>query len=255
MKPTYLLCSLLWVVLTFFRPHWPALAMTGGDMRYVFRLSNNRLRWPSDTSLTTQVESVPPPDLFWHLTYHFSHTQLLPATIPLLVVSDDQNSGLFVFTAAEADGVKRQLCGPVVAGQSLPQLQVQPLFAYLSVEWTLAVNEQACPAITATPGLSELLAVREADNSLTVLFRQHDESVAPHRYLLTCAATQEQRALWHRHFLWAGLSIFANRHSFGELIFQVADFSCQGQVHLLDLLTKQQLTTTIVNVEELYAAN
>lgn len=252
------------VLLLLLAQPWRMQAVLASTIKeYSFRLSENLISCSSaDDQPAGVISLAPAPDLepepqrlFWHLTYRIGEILLLPAALPLLVVIDELNSASFVLTAAEADGVRRQLCGELVAGWSLPQLRVQPLFAALPVEWSVIVNVDPCPMGVAAAGMSELLAVREADGSLTVLFRQSDQYVLPKRYLLSCLASQEQHSLWQRHFLWPSLQLAAGRPSMEELIFQVADFACQQQLRVTDLLTGQQLETVPISVEDLYATD
>lgn len=259
-----LFIALCWLTLWWLQLAPPAWAAPTPS--YHFRLSDNRINWqvaapaPAVTVSSTPAPAIaptatPPVRWFWQLTYRLGSTGTLPAALPVAVVRTSDDEVAFVLTTAAVDDAPQLLCAELSPGQALPQLQLQPLLTDLSADWSVVLTEESCAAPPAPRNVDALLLVREADGTLTVLFSQSDDSVRPAQYLLSCAETQQQRLLWQRHFLWPHLRLLSGSSNNAELLFQVSDFTCTQQAQLTDLLSGQQINSTIISVEELYATD
>ncbi len=259
-----LLIAVCWLVLGWLQLAPPAWAAP--TTSYHFRLSDNRINWqatvpaPAVTVSSAPAPAItptstPPARWFWQLTYRLSSTGTLPAALPVAVVRTSDDTAAFVLTTAAVNDAPQLLCAELSPSQALPQLQLQPLLTDLSADWSVVLTKEPCAAPAAPRQLDALLLVREADETLTVLFSQSDDGVHPAQYLLTCIETQQQRLLWQRHFLWSQLRLLAGSPNNAELLFQVSDFTCTQQAQLTDLLSGQQINSTIISVEELYATD
>ena len=195
-------------------------------------------------------------------TYKLSKNQPLPNDLPLfLVVFEEQV--LFAADASLADGQEHQM-SINLQELALSDKTFTPIFYqnnYLQdfeLEISgLAFSDQPAKQSVEVSQLDDLTVVREADQSLTVIFKLDPKPNQQHFYQLVCLndasqVTASKSLLKTDDFLWPKLifgSFAANQKN--ELIFSVSDFICDGQVYVKNELGVRSIPVSIIKVSDL----
>jgi len=176
---------------------------------------------------------------------------ILPDWPLLLLLSGEEV--IFYATSSTFDGEWHQVMVDKKYLEHDLRLWQNDLALGLLVETTPLTASMECD-VEWTMGMSDLLLVRENDDSLTVLFKQSDDQGGQARYELSCLdadAESEPHILAKQHFSWPAWRFNFDLSMQGEFIFQVNDSVCQNQAVVRDLFTNQTVSNTIVRVGDL----
>lgn len=244
---------------------------------YQFVLANNLIDLdffePIDLSIQTSIATLSPaisttpetskvPNKILSFDYKLQKNQDLPVDLPLFVATFGQEV-IFSADASLADGIFHHV---ELDLESFEQnyFNQTPVFYqnnYLSDFSFEVKNLFLIEALSvATVSMSEIQnfsAIREKDQSLTIIFALQEEIKTQHLYQLFCLNEQEEiiastNLTKKDNFLWSSFSFlgfFANQKN--ELIFNIKEFNCDGSVYVTDNLGAKSDLVSIIKVENL----
>ncbi len=216
------------------------------------------------------IEVIPPsieptqPQLakFLSFEYKLKKNNDLPLDLPLFLVAFGQEVIFYADTSLADDQFHKVEIDLSSFDQDI--LKKSPVFYqnnYLSgfeleVSNVVFISELSSNAI-ADPQVIDLSAIREKDQSLTVVFALQEELKAPHEYELACLNEKEEvihsvELSKNDDFLWSNFSFirfFANQKN--ELIFHLNEFNCDGLINLTMDQKIKSTSVSIINVENL----
>lgn len=212
----------------------------------------------------TPAPTLPPANLL-SFTYQLSKFKELPADLPLFIVTLGQKV-IFTADANLADGLEHQvlLDISVLAPDQLGQTPVFYQNSYLDdfelILGGLAFVSQPAPIPSVSISPTKIInpsAIRERDQSLTVIFTLQETVREQHFYKLSCLDAQGAKpdSVWlikNDNFLWSTLSFLgAWSNQKNELIFHLAQFDCAGQVQFINERGDISEPVSIIAVENL----
>lgn len=193
-------------------------------------------------------------------TYQIEAKSGLPPDIPLFIATYDKEV-IFFADASLADGISHDV-EIDLKNFGLGDHSQMPIFYqnnfleeyHLSLFNLNFINQTT---VKSSAKIEDLSAIREKDNSLTIVFGLREDIKNTHVYQLFCLdkehkimsstkLTQEDSFLWSR---FSFSSFYTNQKN--ELIFHLKEFDCEGEIYILgDGLFKSN-QTAIIGVENL----
>jgi hypothetical protein len=126
-------------------------------------------------------------------------------------------------------------------------------FQVSEFQWLANLPSTLQPALE----LHNLTAVREQDQSLTILFAVNSQEFWPNTYYLVCQSERSEqinrsKLIKTDDFLWPNLVFlnFTPNHK-QELIFQLPSFACGGLVFVVDQFNHRSEAVSIIGIEKL----
>lgn len=194
-------------------------------------------------------------------TYRIETQENLPVDIPIFIAAYDKKV-IFSADASLADSVFHDVEIDLnnFAVNDYKQMPIfyqnHSLVGYdLNLINVNLINQST--GVKSLAKISDLNAIREKDDSLTIIFTLEEEIKNNHSYQLFCL--DENLQIKHSlvlsqndNFLWPMFSFFnlhANQKS--ELIFHLEKFSCEGKVYIIGDGVFESDKSTIIEVEDL----
>jgi len=219
--------------------------------------------FPTDSQLPVNPTSGPAASAqILSFDYKMTKNQDIPTDLPLFIVTFDQEV-IFAADASTADGLSHQVQLDLKLFDP-NYLRKVPIFYqnnYIN-DFTLSLNNLAFSDQILEPTnklcqIQNLSAIREVDQSLTIIFSLEEETKNQRLYQLFCLNERQEithftRLVQKDNFLWPTftfLSFLSNQKN--ELIFHLDEFECEGLVYVADDFGTKSEQVSIVNVEEL----
>jgi hypothetical protein len=194
--------------------------------------------------------------------YKMTNNQDLPADLPLFIVTFGQEV-IFAATTDSADGLFHQVQLDLKLFDT-DYLGKVPIFYqnnYIS-DLTLSLNnltfsDQSLERTEELAQIQNLSAIREIDQSLTIVFSLQEATKNHRLYQLFCLDEEQEithfaKLVQTDNFLWPNftfLSFLSNQKN--ELIFHLDEFACEGLVYVADSFGTKSEKVSIVNVKDL----
>ena len=194
--------------------------------------------------------------------YILNKTANLPQEIPLFILALGKQV-LFSVDAKMADGIVHQVSLDLSQFGSLSTAEM-PIFYKnnyldnfeLEIK-NLLFTKDSSEKLSEDSQIKNLSAIREADQSLTIIFSLEGENLRDHRYEIFCLGdggkiANSSKLTRTDDFLWPNFSFlrfFANYKN--ELIFNLNEFACDGLVYLQNDVGLRSDQTSIVEVTDL----
>lgn len=217
------------------------------SFNYQFKISYNSI----NLNLFETIEEAPTPDndgQFLSFDYQLSSESDLPPDWPLFLATLD-NKVLFYADQNLADGQTHQVA--IDTNGELPIFYKNTFIKGLELDLNNFhfVDDKADKKPLEVEGL---LAIREKDQSLTILISINSSDKNNHSFELFCADNNQSAKLNKvDDFLWTDFNFlnFLSNHQ-DEFIFHLNSFDCFSNVYLL-ADGRNKTSTSIINIEDL----
>lgn len=228
------------------------------SFNYQFALLDNTFNFELfrslDLSIPAQVSPIPAAKNYFTFEYKLKPLLDLPLDLPLFLVTSDKKV-LFTADAAWADDQFHQVQVKLSTPGELPIFYQNNYLTGFELNFrNLSFTAEQVKNDIEPIKFSDLNVIREADQSLTILFSVQDEGEMARVYRLICADKPQIFSDLSKNddFLWPNF-LFTALHSNQqrELIFHLSEFSCRGNVYVADAFGNQSAKSSIVGINEL----
>lgn len=224
---------------------------------YQFILANNSINLDFLEKLELNLEEQEPKN-FLSFEYKLEKQKDLPLDLPLFLVVFGEEA-IFSADASLADGLFHQV--EINLSNRNDRMPVFYQSSYLDGFELSFMNlifiEESSLNKDGIFQIKDLSAIRELDESLSIVFSLEEAEKIPHSFRLICLDEQDKfmsstELIRNDDFLWSNFSfinLFSNQKN--ELTFHLDQFECLGLVYLLADSTVQSNKTSIIRVEDL----